>query len=322
MVRAATADGEWTARVEAPPAAAGSDPWYASARGALVAGLVPGQLLGWSWPDRLRHALALAAGGAGTWTREPGDAVERDRVDLAAYERLLDAVRVAGVARGRSNYLPRILQRVTRQITSECAMVGTRLVTGPPDSGSRPRSGSALTRPFTAHIGMTSMECSVFNWRILLGGAASAAILTAGVAAPAFAVPRASTPVPLNGITQGLSGSSAGGIFCALPNLPVSVGVTAAAGAIGESCSSTQVSGSSQSFVDRPAAGQRTPGRPVQGASQAHRPSSGQANGPARTASARPAPPAPRAPCPASTRSPASSPTSATPPAWFPTWAT
>jgi tagatose 6-phosphate kinase len=94
VVSAATADGEWTARVEAPPAAAGSEPWYASARGALVAGLVPGQLLGWSWPDRLRHALALAAGGAGTWTREPGDAVERDRVDLAAYERLLDAVRV------------------------------------------------------------------------------------------------------------------------------------------------------------------------------------------------------------------------------------
>ena len=63
-------------------------------RGALVAGLVPGQLLGWSWPDRLRHALALAAGGAGSWTRVPGGAEERDRVDLAAYERLLDAVRV------------------------------------------------------------------------------------------------------------------------------------------------------------------------------------------------------------------------------------
>ena len=98
VVSAATADGEWTARVEAPPAAGpaapGSEPGYASARGALVAGLVPGQLLGWSWPDRLRHALALAAGGAGTWTREPGDAVERDRVDLAAYERLLDTVRV------------------------------------------------------------------------------------------------------------------------------------------------------------------------------------------------------------------------------------
>ena len=31
------------------------------------------------------------------------------------------------------------------------------------------------------------MECFVYNWRILLGGAASAAILTVGVAAPAFA---------------------------------------------------------------------------------------------------------------------------------------
>jgi tagatose 6-phosphate kinase len=105
VVSAVAAGGGWTARVEIPPAEdtaavaarpepARPEPGYASARGALVAGLVPGQLLGWSWPDRLRHALALAAGGAGTWTREPGDAVERDRVDLAAYERLLDAVRV------------------------------------------------------------------------------------------------------------------------------------------------------------------------------------------------------------------------------------
>jgi hypothetical protein len=81
-------------------------------------------------------------------------------------------------------------------------------------------------------------------------GRASAAILTAGVAAPAFAVPRASSPVPLNGITQSLSGSQAGGIFCALPNLPVSVGITAAAGAIGETCGSTQVNSSSQSVID------------------------------------------------------------------------
>ena len=69
-------------------------PAYPPARGALVAGLVPGQLLGWSWPDRLRHALALAAGGAGAWTRAPGGPEDRDHVDLAAYERLLDAVRV------------------------------------------------------------------------------------------------------------------------------------------------------------------------------------------------------------------------------------
>jgi len=68
-----------------------------------VAGLVPGQLLGWSWPDRLRHALALAAGGAGpwtSWTRAPGETDERDRVDLATYERLLDAVRVESPWRG------------------------------------------------------------------------------------------------------------------------------------------------------------------------------------------------------------------------------
>ena len=64
QVHAVTADGEWTARLEAADAA-GPGAACTLARGALVAGLVPGQLLGWSWPDRLRHALALAAGGAG-----------------------------------------------------------------------------------------------------------------------------------------------------------------------------------------------------------------------------------------------------------------
>ena len=91
-VRVVTPEGEWTARV------AGANPHvaYPPARGALVAGLVPGQLLGWSWPDRLRHALALAAGGTdnagrpGNW---PGGE-DRDHVDLAAYERLLEAVTV------------------------------------------------------------------------------------------------------------------------------------------------------------------------------------------------------------------------------------
>ena len=46
---------------------------------------------------------ALAAGGAGawtSWTRAPGEADERDGVDLAVYERLLDAVRVEPPARG------------------------------------------------------------------------------------------------------------------------------------------------------------------------------------------------------------------------------
>ena len=101
QVHAVTGDGEWTARLE-PAGAAGSDPACTLARGPLVAGLVPGQLLGWSWPDRLRHALALAAGGAGpwtSWTRVPGEVDERDGVDLAAYERLLDTVRVEPPAR-------------------------------------------------------------------------------------------------------------------------------------------------------------------------------------------------------------------------------
>jgi tagatose 6-phosphate kinase len=98
QVLAVTPDGEWTAGLEAT-GDEGAGACFPLARGALVAGLVPGQLLGWSWPDRLRHALALAAGGAGSWTRAPAGAEERDRVDLAAYERLLDAVRVEPPAR-------------------------------------------------------------------------------------------------------------------------------------------------------------------------------------------------------------------------------
>jgi len=96
LVRAVTATGEWTARVT--PAA--GDPPLRAVRGALVAGLVPGQLLGWSWPDRLRHALALAAGGLAETGEQPvvpatiSTSAVRDHVDLAAYERLLDAVTV------------------------------------------------------------------------------------------------------------------------------------------------------------------------------------------------------------------------------------
>ena len=52
-------------------------------RDALVAGLVPGVLLGWSWPDRLRHAVALGASAAAS-----------GEVDLASYERLVAKVMV------------------------------------------------------------------------------------------------------------------------------------------------------------------------------------------------------------------------------------
>jgi tagatose 6-phosphate kinase len=97
-VHAVTAAGEWTAQVPATDADVRLHP----SRGALVAGLVPGQLLGWSWPDRLRHALALAAGGARVGAKVPGAPEGRSHVDMATYERLLDGVSVqARSVRGR-----------------------------------------------------------------------------------------------------------------------------------------------------------------------------------------------------------------------------
>jgi hypothetical protein len=114
-VHAVTAAGEWTAHIAATDADVRPHP----SRGALVAGLVPGQLLGWSWPDRLRHALALAAGGARVEAKVPGGPEGRSYVDLATYERLLDVVSVkAGLVRGASSayentrYEERILQSV------------------------------------------------------------------------------------------------------------------------------------------------------------------------------------------------------------------
>src|SRR2546430_5715453 len=75
------------------------------------------------------------------------------------------------------------------------------------------------------------MECFVYNWRILLGGAASAAILTVGVAAPAFAQAQ-DAPVSLSGL------NSASGVLCGL-TLPMSGEVSAAASVLGQSCGSS-----------------------------------------------------------------------------------
>ena len=76
-MRALTADGAWTASV-AKTVVEDALATRPAARGALVAGLVPGLLLGWSWPDRLRNAVALAVS-----TGSSGD------VDLDRYERVL-----------------------------------------------------------------------------------------------------------------------------------------------------------------------------------------------------------------------------------------
>jgi hypothetical protein len=81
------------------------------------------------------------------------------------------------------------------------------------------------------------MECFVYNWRILLGGAASAAILTVGVAAPAFAQAQ-DAPVSLSGL------NSASGVLCGLGSLPVSGEVSAAANVIGASCGTSSASSS------------------------------------------------------------------------------
>jgi tagatose 6-phosphate kinase len=73
--------GEWRAEL------ADGGQHDAAFRDALVAGFVPGIVLGWSWPDMLRHAVALAES-----VLPSGDA------DLADYERLLADVVVTGPA--------------------------------------------------------------------------------------------------------------------------------------------------------------------------------------------------------------------------------
>ena len=83
-VRVLSGEGEWLAGAGACQAGSGSQA-AAGFRDALVAGFVPGIALGWSWPDMLRHAVALAV------------AVSADgRPDLGAYETLLPQVTVTG----------------------------------------------------------------------------------------------------------------------------------------------------------------------------------------------------------------------------------
>jgi tagatose 6-phosphate kinase len=81
-LRVVTKAGRWKASLAAP--GTGDDTGAApGSLGALVAGLVPGLLLGWSWPDLLRHAVAVAAAADMSGT-----------VNLSVYEGLLDSVTV------------------------------------------------------------------------------------------------------------------------------------------------------------------------------------------------------------------------------------
>ncbi len=83
-VRVLTSERQWRARLwpsAREPAIGGrvSDTF----RDALVAGFVPGIALAWSWPDILRHAVALAV----AWSPE-------GELDVRAYEETLLGVRV------------------------------------------------------------------------------------------------------------------------------------------------------------------------------------------------------------------------------------
>jgi tagatose 6-phosphate kinase len=84
-VRAVTAEGEWHASVGSAAGGPATGERATGRRDALVAGFVPGIALGWTWPDMLRHALALA------------DSVTPDgEADLALYEKLLPEVKLTG----------------------------------------------------------------------------------------------------------------------------------------------------------------------------------------------------------------------------------
>jgi tagatose 6-phosphate kinase len=81
VVRVATAGAQWQAGLVGGPPAGGEG--IGRSRDALVAGFVPGVALGWSWPDMLRHAVALAAAVAAN-----------GEVDLDTYEALVPKVMV------------------------------------------------------------------------------------------------------------------------------------------------------------------------------------------------------------------------------------
>jgi hypothetical protein len=87
------------------------------------------------------------------------------------------------------------------------------------------------------------MRCLVYNWRIVLGGVASASVLAVGIAAPTLprSVSRADDR-PASALTGSVpSGSAASGVGCYLPGLPQAGPVVAAlAGAPGTLCGSSE----------------------------------------------------------------------------------
>ena len=107
----------------------------------------------------------------------------------------------------------------------------------------------------------------MYNWRILLGGVASAGILTVGIAGPALAQSVSRTDIlpasSLTGVIQGTGGSAAAGVLCDLPGLPMAGPVdSAVAGVLGAPCGSSSTTGGMSS-------GPTGAGSPVTGARDA-----------------------------------------------------
>jgi fructose-1-phosphate kinase PfkB-like protein len=75
-VQVVTADRRWSGTLD-------GHSQLPAIRDALVAGLIPGVVPGWSWPDTLRHAIALGAA-----------ADSAGEVDMDAYDMLLPEVMV------------------------------------------------------------------------------------------------------------------------------------------------------------------------------------------------------------------------------------
>lgn len=81
-VRVETPAGAWQVKLGAGSAGSEVPPTDAF-RDALVAGFVPGIALSWSWPEMLRHAVALAA----AWNPD-------GQLDVRAYEETLTTIDV------------------------------------------------------------------------------------------------------------------------------------------------------------------------------------------------------------------------------------
>jgi tagatose 6-phosphate kinase len=195
-LRVVTGDGWWTAELDAEKTGGRGElvGGRTGDRGALVAGMVPGLLLGWSWPDRVRHAVALAAS-----TGPFGD------VDLGRYEELLsgDAIRVTA-------------KDLSASATVSDLAILRKVITSSRDVCYRPGVRTSLSVNPKAP---TEWRVSVYKRRIVLGGAAPAAMLALGIFAAGPAMAATSTPTLAQAHTAVVTSALPAGLVSQLPGV-------------------------------------------------------------------------------------------------------